>query len=125
MSASPGAQKRYDKRAAHEYTAAVTRHDFSVEATSPDPAGNNLVPSAEDKTLIVQNIHITTDAATTVTIEGGDGTTFYLIYKFPLAINGGSNIHDLGFKLLNPNDHVYVTISDNANVPITITADEE
>jgi len=112
---------KHTKWAFKEYTAAITRDDFCTNAESP--SADALKPTAGKK-LIVQDILIFASAASDVTIEGGDGVTYYKLYKCYLAANGGSNVLNLGATLKNANDHLYISVTAG-NVSITITADEK
>lgn len=102
-----------------EYTAAATRNDIADGLTAP----HDLTPDS-GKTLVVQNILIFASADSTVTIQGGDGTTYYTIYKAYLAANGGSNAFNLGIPLKQADDKLYITVTAG-NVSVTIVCDQK
>jgi hypothetical protein len=99
------------------YTVATTRDDIADGLTEPQ----DLTPDS-GKRLVVQGIFLFANADSDVTIEGGDGTAYYTIYKAYLPANGGSNLNNLGIKL-NKEDKLYVTVSAGS-VSVTITADQ-
>lgn len=109
---------QHTKWGSYEYTAAATRSDIASLLSSP----HSLTPTS-GYTLIIENILLFADAASDVTIEGGDGTTYYAIYKAYLGAGGGSNIFNLGVKLRNTTDKIYVTVTA-ANTSITIVCRE-